>query len=80
MLSPESVAVADEAVRFAEDELVGAPRSADVEDLRRRLAALKSVLRGFVLAILTHEQHRQLANDAVGLAAEATSHRIRVTE
>ena len=81
MRSPESdpITVATEAVRLAEGELVGVPCSAGVAELRRRLAALKSVLHGFVLAILTHEQHRRLANDAVRLAAEATSHRIRVT-
>lgn len=64
------IAIATEALRLAEDGLVDLPMSPHVRELHRRIAALKRVLHGAVRDILTREQHRRLAQDAMALANE----------
>jgi hypothetical protein len=73
--SPLTFAV--EAVSLAEDGLLDLPMSPAVRDLHRRVAALKSVLHGTVCDILTRQQHRKLAEDAVALATEVLDCRSR---
>jgi hypothetical protein len=64
------LSVAERALMLAEDGLVGLPTSPHMRDLHRRVAALKSILHGVVRDVLTQEQHRRIAEDAVALASE----------
>jgi hypothetical protein len=73
----DPVGLAAEAVSLAEDGLAELPMSPCVRDLHRRVAALKSVLRGDARDVLTREQHRKLANDAMALACEVMDWRSR---
>ena len=71
------ITVAAEAVSLAEDALAPLPMSAYVRDLHRRVAALKSILHGVARDILTAEQRRRLAKDAMALASEVSDCRSR---
>jgi hypothetical protein len=79
MKSPKRspIALAVEAVSLAEDGLADLRESPYGSDLHRRVAALKSMLHGVVRDILTREQHRRLAEDAVALASEVLECRRR---
>jgi hypothetical protein len=61
--------LAAEAVLVAEEGLADLPTSPRVRDLHRRVAALKSVLRGVAREVL-RPHHRRIASDAVRLAGE----------
>ncbi len=69
--------LAAEAVLVAEEGLADLPTSPRVRELDRRVAALKSVLRGVAREVL-RPQHRRIASDAVRLAGEVLDCRRRV--
>jgi hypothetical protein len=74
------IAIAVEALSLAEDRLADLPMSPHVRDLHRRVAALESILHGVVRDILTGEQHRRVAEDALALVSEVLDCRISAAQ